>query len=97
MANNEAEGGIPKKTTRMEREQPTSLVEPDLPSIQTLPPDTKEVIPATSQHETAVLAYLAAHGPDTPMNFREASTGKDSDQWWKSMKEEINMLQERDT
>ena len=38
-------------------------------------------------------AYLAAHGHEIPQNFREATSGPDSDQWWKAKHEEIEMLQ----
>ena len=45
----------------------------------------------------AQMAYLAAHGKDIPQNFREATTGPDTDQWWKAMNEEIAMLQKHGT
>ena len=45
----------------------------------------------------AQMAYLAAHGKDIPQNFCEATTGPDTDQWWKAMNEEIAMLQKHGT
>ena len=45
----------------------------------------------------AQMAYIAAHGKDTPQNYRQAISGPDADEWWKAMHEEYNLLQKRST
>ena len=45
----------------------------------------------------AQMAYIAAHGKDTPQNYCQAISGPDADEWWKAMHEEYNLLQKRGT
>ena len=47
--------------------------------------------------EVAHLAYMAAHGPDTPLNYHDALRSPQADEWHKAMKEEYNLLIERGT
>jgi len=82
----EAEVKAERKTRRETRNQSKLSQEPE-----TMP------LEPTTMGNIAQTAYLAAHGHEIPRNFREATSGPDSDQWWKAMHEEIEMLQKRGT
>ncbi|GBE80639.1 Retrovirus-related Pol polyprotein from transposon TNT 1-94 [Sparassis crispa] len=58
--------------------------------------ETNEV-PTTPEGDVTQVAYMAAFGTDTPMNFREATKCSEADNWWTAMHEEIDMLQRRGT
>ena len=44
--------------------------------------------------EVAHLAYMAAHGLETPLSYHDAVRSPQADQWHKAMEEEYNMLME---
>ena len=45
----------------------------------------------TTDHEVAHLAYLAAHGPEMPLNYNEAIQSPYAEQW-QAMEEEFNFI-----
>ena len=50
-----------------------------------------------SEIEVANLAYFAAHGPITPLSYKEAICSPDSREWHQAMSEEIGNLTRRNT
>ncbi|GBE87258.1 Retrovirus-related Pol polyprotein from transposon TNT 1-94 [Sparassis crispa] len=67
--------------------------------VRTAPEPIPEdaTVPTTPEGDVAQVAYIAAFGTDTPMNFREATKCSEADNWWTAMHEEIDMLQRRGT
>ena len=55
-----------------------------------VPPSIPEV--PTSEQEVAHLAYMAAHGKQTPMHYWDAIQSPDASHWQKAMDNEIDML-----
>ena len=50
-----------------------------------------------SELEVAHFAYLAAHGPVTPLSYKEAIQSPDAEQWQIAMSEEISSLERQTT
>jgi len=50
-----------------------------------------------AEQEIVQLAYMAAHGPDTPLSYADAIKSKYADEWREAMIEEINTLIKRGT
>ena len=50
-----------------------------------------------SEIEVANLAYLAAHGPITPLSYKEAICSPDPREWHQAMSEEIGNLTRQNT
>ena len=50
-----------------------------------------------SEIEVANLAYLAAHGPITPLSYKEAIRSPDPREWHQAMSEEIGNLTRQNT
>ena len=50
-----------------------------------------------SKIEVANLAYLTAHGPITPLSYKEAICSPDSREWHQAMSEEIGNLTQQNT
>ena len=44
-----------------------------------------------------MVQYLAACGPEMPLNYNEAIQGPYAEQWQRAMEEEFNLLTERGT
>jgi Reverse transcriptase (RNA-dependent DNA polymerase)/GAG-pre-integrase domain len=50
-----------------------------------------------AEQKIVQLAYMAAHGPDTPLSYADAIKSKYADEWREAMEEEINILNKRGT
>jgi len=50
-----------------------------------------------AEQEIVQLAYMAAHGPDTPLSYADAIKSKYADEWREAMTEEFNTLIKRGT
>ena len=62
--------------------------------------NTQEPVEASrplAEQEIVQLAYMAAHGPDTPLSYADAIKSKYADEWREAMEEEINILNKRGT
>ena len=46
----------------------------------------------TSEQEVAHLAYMAVHGPDTPLSYPDAVKSPQANEWHIAMEEEFSLL-----
>ena len=67
-------------------------------NLEQVPCDPNKQPPTTSSElSVANLTYMAAHGLDTPLGYRDAIKSPNADKWWQAMEEELNMLKSRGT
>ena len=74
-----------------------SVGSPAIPKHGKLVPGNIDPVNQISKIEVANLAYLAAHGPITPLSYKEAICSPDSREWHQAMSEEIGNLTWRNT